>query len=227
MRFGKIIPVIAFLGLVTTARAQVVQYTFPSGSFAPTTVNANVTATSVNATGSSASIEAGNSVPNTVFFRQGILSTTPAAAVSNAQFFQFTVTPTAGNTLNLTSLTFDAALGGSINSPSGYVLRSSLNSFGSDISTAPITTTQPAFTSFSVDLSTSTFQNVNAPITFRLYQYLSTVGGVGDFYDNLTLNGSVTPVAVPEPGSVALLVGMGTMGAGFLTRRRNQARKAA
>jgi len=33
--------------------------------------------------------------------------------------------------------------------------------------------------------------------------------------------------AVPEPGSVALLVGMGVSGAGFLARRRKQVRKAA
>jgi hypothetical protein len=33
--------------------------------------------------------------------------------------------------------------------------------------------------------------------------------------------------AVPEPGSIALLVGMGLSSAGFLARRRKQARKAA
>ena len=35
-----------------------------------------------------------------------------------------------------------------------------------------------------------------------------------------------TPAAVPEPGSIALILGFGTTGAGFLFRRK-QARKAA
>lgn len=38
---------------------------------------------------------------------------------------------------------------------------------------------------------------------------------------------NVNAAAVPEPGSVALLVGLGISGAGFLARRRKQARKAA
>ena len=36
----------------------------------------------------------------------------------------------------------------------------------------------------------------------------------------------VTPAAVPEPGSVALLAGMGLSGAGFLARRRKNARQS-
>ena len=37
----------------------------------------------------------------------------------------------------------------------------------------------------------------------------------------------VTPAAVPEPDSIALLAGMGLSGAGFLVRRRKTARKSA
>lgn len=42
--------------------------------------------------------------------------------------------------------------------------------------------------------------------------------------DTHTFNFTVTPAAVPEPGSIALLVGMGVTGAAFL-RRRKQAGK--
>ena len=82
------------------------------------------------------------------------------------------------------------------------------------------------------------------------------VSGTADFYNTLTLssiqlldaagnqvNGATYltasgaqynilgatygPAAVPEPGSVALVVGLGISGAGFLARRRKQARPAA
>lgn len=44
--------------------------------------------------------------------------------------------------------------------------------------------------------------------------------------DNISLT-NITPVAVPKPGSIAILVGSGTTGAGFVLRRRKQARLAA
>lgn len=41
-----------------------------------------------------------------------------------------------------------------------------------------------------------------------------------------TFSFSVRPAATPEPGSLALLVGLGVSGAGFLARRRQRARQA-
>jgi hypothetical protein len=43
-------------------------------------------------------------------------------------------------------------------------------------------------------------------------------------FDNIRINFSSS--AVPEPGSIALLAGMGLSGAGFLARRRKNARQA-
>ena len=45
-------------------------------------------------------------------------------------------------------------------------------------------------------------------------------------FDNIAFGGAA-PMSTPEPGSVALLAGMGLSGAGFLARRRKNARKAA
>ena len=53
--------------------------------------------------------------------------------------------------------------------------------------------------------------------------------GFGGIFPSRTWNGTIfyTPAAVPEPGSIALLTGMGVVGAGFLRRRKQNAHKAA
>ena len=47
---------------------------------------------------------------------------------------------------------------------------------------------------------------------------------VGDYYDANGFDHSLIVTVTPEPGSVALLVGMSVAGAGFLRRRKNRAR---
>ncbi len=55
-----------------------------------------------------------------------------------------------------------------------------------------------------------------------------TFGGETAGLDNVVLNSpAAPPPTVPEPGSVAMLVGMGVTGAGFLLRRRKAVRNAA
>lgn len=196
------------------AASVIVQYTFPGGGFAATTTAANVTATVVNATGSSADLAAGIALPDSAFLEQLVFSETPAAAVSNNQFFQFTVGSTSGYQLDLSSLAFDAGRGGASN-PRGWVLRSSIDGFAADIGTAAIPTVQPTLTHFSIDLSGAAFQDLVAAVTFRIYGYAPAVPGVGSFFDNLTLNGSVnSDILVPIPGALAMfLAALGTVAA--------------
>lgn len=67
--------------------------------------------------------------------------------------------------------------------------------------------------------------NVNVPIAYRT----SPTGSFTAFTGPLAFQVNGTPlVTVPEPGNVASLIGLATMGAGFLSRRRRQqARNAA
>lgn len=198
------------LGAPAIAAPLIVQYTFQSGTCtltdptacAATTTASNATATMVNNTGSSADLMYGVAVPNSTFVEQLILSTTAADAVSNNQYFQFTVAANLGYALNLSDLTFDAASGGTSN-PRGWVLRSNIDGFGADIATAAIPTIQPAFTPFSIDLTGAAYQGLASPVTFRIYGYAPSAPGVGIFYDNLTLNGEV----VPLPSAILMLLG--------------------
>ena len=116
------------LGAPAMAAPIIVQYTFPIGNFAPTTTALNVTSAAVNDTGSSADLAQGVAFPNTVYLQQLVLSTTAATAVSNNQFFQFTIGANAGYQLDLSDLTFDAARSGPT-TPRGWVLRSSIDGF--------------------------------------------------------------------------------------------------
>jgi hypothetical protein len=180
---------IALLASAPIHAAIITQYTAPGGTFAPTTTAMFTTASELTDIGSAADLQPGVTFANSVFLQQNVLSTTPDQGVSNNQFFQFTAAPKAGVTLNLTNLTFDVTRGGA-STPRGWAVRSSLDGFGSTIATADIPTQNPNLSPFNVNLSASTFQNVASAVTFRVYGYAPSTG-VGAFYDNVTLAGSV------------------------------------
>ena len=70
--------------------------------------------------------------------------------------------------------------------------------------------------------------SVDVPASQTVVVVANSVGGttapIGHTY---AATGAFTITATPEPGSIALLVGMGVSGAGFLARRRHSARRAA
>jgi hypothetical protein len=135
-------------------------------------------------------------------------------AVANNRFFEFTVAPTAGNLLNLTSLTFQAARGGS-SADRGFSLRTNLDSYGSQLAGGNIPSVRATYTNYDIDLTGSAYQNLTEPVTFRFYVYSPAAGSSVDF-DNFVLNGSVE--AIPEPG-LLVLAGLAAGGL-FVLRRR-------
>lgn len=138
----------------------------------------------------------------------------------NQEYFTFTVSANAGNTLNLTSLDFLARMATTNNGTvRGLEVWATTN--GGPFSFA---TGTPAFqlnslttdrnssgTAISIDLSGAQYQNANS-ITFRVFNP-GTTGFHGLDLGDFTLNGTV----IPEP-SVALLGGLGLLG--LLRRRR-------
>ena len=73
-----------------------------------------------------------------------------------------------------------------------------------------------------------TFANATPTLALNFISGLNEgPGNEGWGLDNISVTSVPTPAVTPEPGSVALLVGMGLSGAGFLARRRKQAHRGA
>ena len=85
-------------------------------------------------------------------------------------------------------------------------------------------------TNVTVQLDHAAINYINANLGSSI-AFGGTVGSTSDYVfgftnTNATNQGTLTltPAATPEPGSIAMLVGMGLSGAGFLIRRRKNAR---
>jgi hypothetical protein len=171
-----------------------------SPAFAPSSVAAGLIATPVTDPAGTVGIEissAATTPAGAPFLRLDPQGSSPdaATAVANNKYYEFSLTGDAGNTLNLTNLEFDVMRGGA-GTPRGYVVRSSLDSFASNLSQADVETVRPNYTHIIVPLSA-----LNVPgVTFRIYSY-SPAGGSSLDYDNITVNGDV----VPEPSTLGVL----------------------
>ena len=216
--------------LCSSHGAELLRYTFGTpGSestvetapgFAPTIFGTGLTATPVTDPMGTVGIEissAATTPANAPFLRldpQGG-STTPAGAVTANKYFEFTLSPDPGYQFTLESIAFDVTRGGG-STPRGYVLRSSVDNFSTDLAGSDLTTARPTYTPVSVTLG-STYADLTTPVTFRFYNYAPAAGNSID-YDNISLSGTIT--AVPEPGMLAI----GALGAFALmsasTKRR-------
>jgi hypothetical protein len=131
-------------------------------------------------------------------------------------YFTFTVSPNAGNELDLSSLTFNVAQGGGTASTRDYEVRTSLDGFVSSLTgIVLLPTVRPTFTPVLVNLSAAQFQDLTSPLTFQVRFFTPTVSQNVDF-DDITINGAV--VAVPEPTTLILLAIAG----GWIFRRRQR-----
>jgi len=117
----------------------------------------------------------------------------PTGSIDTDMYIQFTLTPNAGYTLNLTSVDLNMRRS-TTGSPAGagprqWSLRSSMDGYSADLGSG--TLSQNSSPTTSISLSTS-FQNVMTPITFRLYGYdvFNNAGGLNRFvFDNIAVRG--------------------------------------
>ncbi len=227
------------LGAASLAQAAILaQYPFTGNSAASTDADTNSTANSVTGNGLAVSYRAagggvllgGNSAPgigdtygnvtnrNTTggastgnFFGENFAAT-EADSVTNNDYYAFSITPAGGYKLNLSNLSFDFAIGttGSSNGIAFFV-RSDAEATDFTTTLGRAGTTANSFSSATVSLAGTDFQNVTAAITFRIYAYdrgstsntISASAYAGFYFDNLALTGQA--VLIPEPATLALL----------------------
>lgn len=148
---------------------------------------------------------------NHYYVRTEVTSNSKADALQDGSYFSFEIEPVGGTPLSLSNLTFlSATTAGSEYAFTGTVfVRSSVDGFSSDLAeftrSSTTATTAANYVSRVVDLSGAEFQNLTAPVTFRLYFWddsstlTSTNNGVVHRIDDIIVN------SVPEPASAGLL----------------------
>lgn len=211
------------LFFVTQAAHAVVvaQYNFTGGSGASSDSDSSVAGTFAGAGGGTISSGTG-----TAYFLGDTTSSGEATAVSGNDYFSFTITPAAGTTLDLTTLTFD--LGGNTAGTGAFVVsafvRTGLDTFATTVGSPSVSATSvpdssgstPMFENRSVDLSSLT--SISATTVIRIYIYdTTTQGGAVARIDNVVLSADV--IAVPEPSAYALVFAA-FAGLAALRRRR-------
>ncbi|MFN8276440.1 MAG: YDG domain-containing protein [Chitinophagales bacterium] len=165
--------------VVTVAPVTLGTYPFTGTTctnYAASSVVSNLTMANMTVTG----ITCNTNVATNIFGGNASWGT----AFSSTRYLEITLTPDAGYALTVSSIALDVwrSSAGATN----FVLRSSLDSYTSDLGTGSVTTTQ---TTNTITLSSS-FQNLTTAVTFRIYGY----GGnsTGDFrVDNITPSGNI------------------------------------
>ncbi|GAB5560205.1 MAG: hypothetical protein SynsKO_18520 [Synoicihabitans sp.] len=205
--------------------------TGPSYSFSSTSTAANVTA----ALTLSSSVNPSTSADQYGFKVSGGddgVSATLATAISDGNYFEFTLTAATGYELTLTSIEMN---GGATSSGAANVaLLSSVDGFNDSSAIATATEVNSGTGGFDTDssgfgnsitLSGAQYEGLQA-ISFRIYGWnISSGSGVTNLRslsgDDLEVFGTVSVSAVPEPSTFALLAGLGALGM-VASRRRGR-----
>jgi hypothetical protein len=125
-------------------------------------------------------------------------STSQDLAVSNNTYFSFTLNANPLFQFTASNLTFNIARGGTT-TPRGYVVRSSVDGFVTNLAAADVPTVRPALTPVSIALADA-FQNLTN-VTFRIYSY--SPNNTSSELDDLAVNGIVAPVATASVGAMS------------------------
>lgn len=104
-------------------------------------------------------------------------------------YFYWTLTPNAGQKIDFASLDYTGQVSGT--GPVSFAVRSSLDNYAADIA-APSIANDAAPHSGQIDLSSSSFDNITAAITFRFYGWGASAGGGTFSINDFQFNGAVS-----------------------------------
>lgn len=177
-----------------------VRYIFTDASSTGNTFSlaAQVYSTNVSATAIAvAGIGVGNSgtavsPPNAGYINSTVTTSNQTEAISNDDYFSFTLTPTIGNSLTLTNLELSAVYSvvNSLGTEGSLFVRSSLDDYTSDVASNSFSFVNP-YTKWSIPLGVS-FTQIPSNITFRVYVFDDTdTTGDGLRIDNIFVRGNI------------------------------------
>jgi len=163
---------------------------------------------------------------STAYMASAATDTSESGAVSNNDFWEFTVSPKSGFCLNVDSLEFrHNATTASESWTSSVFVRSSVDSFTSNLGGIVSTFTAvdedtAGGTNVTLLLDEDTFQGLTDGVTFRFYAYHTGASATSQFHriDSVLLNGTVG--VVPEPSTTFLLAIPALLGVGLRPPRR-------
>ncbi|TNJ39827.1 PEP-CTERM sorting domain-containing protein [Chlorobaculum thiosulfatiphilum] len=141
------------------------------------------------------------------------------ASIGATDYLSFTIDANTGYEISFSSIDFNTQR--SSNGPSSAVVEYSLDGGNTFQTIGSVIIINQAATAYSFDTSgISDIQNLEDPITFRLYGYNARNNGGTLSINNYSFNGSVE--AVPEPQSL-MLIGVGSLLMfGYLKRARKE-----
>ncbi|APY11141.1 hypothetical protein BWZ22_07745 [Seonamhaeicola sp. S2-3] len=111
--------------------------------------------------------------------------------INSNDYFEFTITPNTNYKIDFTSFEFTLQ-SSAITGPTSYVVRSSLDAFTSNLIGSLSLISLGGTNTSTVDLSSVTYQNITAPITFRIYAWGGTLGLGILSVNSFTFNGTVS-----------------------------------
>ena len=132
---------------------------------------------------------------------------TTAAAIDATDYYSFSIAPNSGFGMTMTSLSLDERR--SLTGIRNWSVRSSLDSFSSDLASFTVLDNDEVRTGQSTGLGTA-FQDLTSSLEFRIYGFASESGTGTWRIDNVQLSGSFS--AVPEPHEYAFVAGLGLIG---------------
>ena len=232
---GGTLAIVGALAAQPADAAILAQYTFSGNTLASSDNNTRSDASNFGAgPGQNLRISGfrGDTIPSVAITFRNLPSTNKTEALNLGTYYNFTLTPTAGQRATFSSLQFDTNVGpvaspSEVNATGSYFARANFGSGFVDVGpTFTQTQTPPPngnvpFVTRNIDLSGFNSSFFTAPVEFRIYEYKNgsndTVGGLR--VDNVVLQGDVAPV--PEL-STGLLVAMALGGMGLFAMRRKK-----